>query len=284
MEEKFTIETITGKTSYIPGSVNCGFYETCMIDTPWEMHNHKKINPQYLLLTHGHADHFRMAFLFRGKGAKIVAPKEECIFVENPEINVRATFSWAIPPDAMISSLMKGVPCKVDIYSENFFYPGITVVPLPGHSISQVGYLTSDKIFFTGDALYTKELWNTFPLPYSIDPLLVKNSLERIANIDFDYLVPGHGKILSKKEAIEEIGYHIERINEIDNLILRLLESPCSTEEIISDVLSSLEINNSLAQYWIAVTVIKSHLSALTRINKVDFFLENARVYWERVK
>jgi len=55
-----------------------------------------------------------------------------------------------------------------------------------------------------------------------------------------------------------------------------------SFEEIISDVLSSLEINNSLAQYWIAVTVIKSHLSALTRINKVDFFLENARVYWAK--
>jgi len=55
-----------------------------------------------------------------------------------------------------------------------------------------------------------------------------------------------------------------------------------SFEEITSDVLSSLEINNSLAQYWIAVTVIKSHLSALTRINKVNFFLENARVYWAK--
>ena len=86
---------------------------------------------------------------------------------------------------------------------------------------------------------------------------------------------------MSKEESVEQIALHLERLAQIDAMILRLLARPRSTEELIYDVLKELDVKDNLAQYWLSVTTIKGHLSGLVSTYKVTYDITDHRVYWK---
>ena len=58
-----------------------------------------------VFITHGHADHFGDAHYIN---AKIVAPKFEANMVENPKINWRGLFNWALLPENLVTPYFIG--------------------------------------------------------------------------------------------------------------------------------------------------------------------------------
>ena len=263
----------------ILGKTNVGLYEnhlidTAVIDTPLDL--------EAILITHGHADHFGSAgTLKRRTGAIVVAPKEDAFLIEIPEVNVRGMFSWARPPVEMTTRFFIGEACTVDCYTEDYQFEGkIAPLLLPGHTMGHTGYLC-DRVLFVGDALYPKEVWDRHKLPYSIDVELTRRSLNAIKNTAFDWLVPSHGEVMSKDKSAGQIAIHLEQLAEIDGMILRLLERPRSTEDLIYAVLKELNVQDNLAQYWLSVTTIKGHLSGLVSTYKVAYDISDHRVYWK---
>jgi glyoxylase-like metal-dependent hydrolase (beta-lactamase superfamily II) len=211
----------------------------------------------------------------------VVAPKEDAFLIEIPEVNVRGMFSWARPPVEMTTRFFLGEACTVDRYTEDYPFEGkIAPLLLPGHTMGHTGYLC-DGVLFAGDALYTQAVWERHKLPYSIDVELTRRSLKTIKNTAFDWLVPSHGEVMSKDESAGQIALHLERLAEIDRMILRLLERPRSTEDLIYAVLKELNVQDNLAQYWLSVTTIKGHLSGLVSTYKVAYDISDHRVYWK---
>ncbi len=75
------------------------------------------------------------------------------------------------------------------------------VVGLPGHTRGSVGYVLRDRgVCFTGDALVTLNLLTGRRGPqllaaaFTEDSRLALSSLGRIAELDADILLPGHGE------------------------------------------------------------------------------------------
>jgi glyoxylase-like metal-dependent hydrolase (beta-lactamase superfamily II) len=261
-------------------TTNSGYVAGVLIDTGPEPEAYAGWPVSDVLITHGHADHFSSAAELRRAGARIIAPREEVSLVENPEVNIRGMFSWARPSDEMVNRLFRGEGAKVDGYADEWSGGGIDVIPLPGHTLGHTGYLTSDGVLFTGDALYQRALWERHPLPYAIDPGLVDSSLAVIESLPFEWLVPGHGAPALREDALLDIANHRERMHDISRRLLAHLAEPRTTEQAIAALSRDAGLQDNPAGYWLAVTTVKGYLSDLVREGAAEFFVRDHAGWW----
>ncbi len=266
-----------------PGVTNSGYRDGRLIDTAPDDAIYTDVDITEILITHGHADHFACAAALRRAGSRVIAPREEVALVENPEVNIRGMFSWAKPSDEMVTKLFRGEGCFVDGYLDEWSGPGIQIIPLSGHTLGHTGMLTADRVLFTGDALYIRELWDKHPLPYAIDVGLVKSSLDLIQGLDFDWLVPAHGHPVDKADSVLDIQHHVARIEAIEALVLRELRQPRTTEEIIARVSGRLGLKENPAQYWLSVTTVKGFLGCLLERQMIEFYVQDYAGYWRTI-
>jgi len=271
---------IAGSTLYVPGLTNSGYVDGLVIDTGPDESVYEFASADRLAITHGHADHFACGAYLRKRGATVVAARDDASMVENPDINIRGMFSWAKPGDLLVSKLFRGTPCRVDALVEQWRDRRATPVSLPGHTLGHTGFLTADKVLFTGDALYLEALWARHPLPYAIDPDMVAESLRHIREIDFDWLVPGHGVLVDRETAEKDITFHLARIAEIEAWILDKLVVPYTTEECIALVSAERGLSDNPAQYWLAVTTVKGYLGDLLTRGLLEFSVVNHAGTW----
>jgi len=278
-------ERLSGDTWLVPGLTNSGFVEGLLIDTGPECGVYDGVRIDTLVITHGHADHFASgAEIRRSSGARVVAARDDARLVENPEVNIRGMFSWARPGDILISKLFMGVPCPVDSLIEAWEDARVTPIPLPGHTLGHHGLLTHDRVLFTGDALYQEQIWDRHRLPYAIDPTLVADSLRRMLDVDFDWLVPGHGVACDRAEAEDHIDFHLSQIAQIEEFIVSALAEARTTEEAIALVSEKRGLSDNPAQYWLAVTTVKGFLGDLLARGELEFFVRDHAGWWRTAR
>jgi len=72
---------------------------------------------------------------------------------------------------------------------------GLICVTLPGHTPGSIGLLDgTNRAFFCGDILRSDGTAVILgPREFSLDPARELSSLEKLANLEFDLLLPGHG-------------------------------------------------------------------------------------------
>lgn len=272
---------LAGDTWYLPGLTNSGFIAGLLVDTGPECDAYAGTKIDTLAITHGHADHFSAgAEVRRANGARVVAARDDARMVENPEVNIRGMFSWARPGDLLVSKLFMGVPCPVDTLVETWEDPRARPVALPGHTLGHHGFLTSDGVLFTGDALYQEPIWDRHRLPYAIDPTMVADSLRSIRDLDFDWLVPGHGAACDRDEAEHHIEYHLGEIAQIEEFIVASLAQERTTEDAIAMVSEKRGLSDNPAQYWLAVTTVKGFLGDLLARGELEFFVREHAGWW----
>jgi glyoxylase-like metal-dependent hydrolase (beta-lactamase superfamily II) len=272
---------VAGDTLVVSGLTNSGFVDGAVVDTCDDEAPYAGVAISDVVITHGHADHFAVAATIRDDGAKSWAPRDDASLVENPDINIRGMFSWAKPGDIFITKLFRGTPCKVDALVEEWVDPRLTPVPLPGHTLGHTGFLSPDKVLFSGDALYQKEIWERHRLPYAIDPGDVASSLERIRTLDFDWLVPGHGRVIDREEADTHIDFHLAEIDRINAFILDALKTERTTEDAIAVVSAERGLSDNPAQYWLAVTTVKGFLGDMLARGELEFFVRDHAGWWK---
>lgn len=271
---------LAGGTYVFESATNSGYVDGVLVDTGPDDSAYDGRAVDDVLITHGHADHFSCACDLRRAGARIIAPREEASLVENPEVNIRGMFSWARPSDEMVTKLFRGEGCEVDGYADQWRGHGIDPVPLPGHTLGHSGYLTGDRVLFSGDAVYQKQVWLRHQLPYAIDPGLVRSSLRLIASLDFDWLVPGHGEPCDHEAALDHVENHLARMDTLTERLHELLREPLTTEQAIAALSREAGLTDNPAQYWLAVTTVKGYLSDLLREGRAEFFVRDHAGWW----
>jgi glyoxylase-like metal-dependent hydrolase (beta-lactamase superfamily II) len=145
-----------------------------------------------VIITHGHPDHMEAVQIFE-KPTLFAMSREEM------EYNERMAEHY--PMTSALDNL------RPDFFlQEGEFRVGMEtfqVVLTPGHSPGSICLYWPDyKALFTGDVVFNQGIGRT-DLPGGSGKLL-KESIQKIAGLDVEYLLPGHGEIVSGRKSVTD--------------------------------------------------------------------------------
>lgn len=213
-----------------PGA-NVGYVTTedgvVMIDSPhkptdavtWRREIESKGPVRYLINTEPHDDHYTGNFFFT---APVVAHDKTREAMLAADINQLVEIVAEIDPDGL--SLVDGY--KVNVPSITFterltLYLGrhsFQLIHLPGHTAGQTAiFVPEEKAVFTGDNVTCR----VQGFLHEAEPFSWLESLNRIGELEVDYLIPGHGEVCDKSYLGEEADYIQECVDTIRKAIDR---------------------------------------------------------------
>ena len=148
-----------------------------------------KISPDQIdvaIVTHGHPDHLE-AVQALNKATLFTMSAEEHRFISE-----LAGQYWKIPEPHFF--LREG---DLTIGEHSF-----EVIVTPGHSPGSIClYWPAKKALFTGDLVFNQSIGRT-DLPGGSGSML-KESVERISQMDVEYLLCGHGEIVAGRKEVQ---------------------------------------------------------------------------------
>ena len=209
---------------------NPGFVTTSegivMIDTPqkpsdaiwWREEILRKGEPRYLINCEPHGDHISGNFFFPSAiGIAHQGTREAVLGVVEAEFVERLKL---LDPDraSLLSDYRLKAP-SVTFSDRMCVYLGrhsFELIHLPGHTASETAvYIPQERVVFTGDNVFHRVqsfLHQAYP-----DQWL--ESLNRIGELDVDYIVPGHGEVCDKSYLAEQAAFIQEWMDAVKGAI-----------------------------------------------------------------
>lgn len=171
-----------------PGHIVNDSGEECLASLEAAMAaDHIKIDETGLIInTHSHPDHCQSNELIVNRsGASVTLSKEEDDFRNTIGERMYTMFGMKPPHFTPLFFLKEG---DADLGKDGF---KVQVILTPGHSPGSVClYMPDAKILITGDVIFYMSVGRTdFP---GGNTMMLKKSIEKLAGLDVEYLVPGH--------------------------------------------------------------------------------------------
>lgn len=151
---------------------------------------------EYIVLTHADIDHSGgAADLKEITGARVAihAGDAPALSGERKLKKVRGILS---PMFTLMSKMMRFRPVKPDlVLEEGDEIAGFKVIHTPGHTIGHICLYQPERLIFAGDALRSDSRGNPRAMSkqMTLDIQEAWKSARKIASLDFDLLLPGHG-------------------------------------------------------------------------------------------
>ena len=152
-----------------------------------------------VIITHAHPDHIEGINAFTGSSTLIAVSKNDMDLLQG------VTPQYGNTPETS--------DFKIDIFlQEGDLQVGNTVfqiISTPGHSPGSLClYWTEHKVLITGDVVFNQGIGRT-DLPGG-DGKTLKQSIIKLSQLDVEYLLPGHGDIVTGAENVKRNFQSIE--------------------------------------------------------------------------
>lgn len=147
-----------------------------------------------IVATHGHPDHLEAIQTFSRGGVMVAIHPEEEKFLKEIGGQFFAAMGSKAPEMKVSFYLNEG---ELKLGSKTF-----QVLHTPGHSPGSISlYWPDKKALFTGDVVFPMGVGRTdFP---GGNGMLLRESIERLAQLDVEWLLAGHGEVIQGKKNIQ---------------------------------------------------------------------------------
>ncbi len=231
--------------------------------------------------THSHADHIGgNKFLQDKTGCKIYAKGLECDFV-NHTIMEPASLYGGKPLIGLENKFMLAQPSEAFLLTDEVLPEGLTAVPLPGHSPDMVGFKTEDGIFFIGDAICSEATLQKYAISYTWDIDKHIKTLEDLKQSDARLFVPAHAPV--SDDITKLIDMNIASLKKVGEILLYACKEPISFENLMSKLFTQYGINMNLQQFALVGCTVRSYLTWLYELGKINYSFENNYMLWQSV-
>ncbi len=141
-----------------------------------------------IIITHTHPDHVGgLAVMKEKTGAKVASHRIEAEFISSRK-------PYPGPPGPQ-----RHKPVDVDVLLEDGQkFEGVLVIHTPGHTLGSISLLDEGRrLLIAGDAMQTEGGGiGAMSDAYNIDPAMHRQSMRRLAKLDFEAVIVGHGQAL----------------------------------------------------------------------------------------
>lgn len=161
--------------------------------------------PKAVLITHAHLDHinglakikenFPEVKFLCSQNAKPAIEGKEILLPKGPK-----KFLFRL-----LTFFARYKPVEAEIIKETF--GPIKVFETPGHTNGCISFLSEidgRKVLFCGDLLINQNGLSLPPSEFNFNEDLQRESISKILKLDWDWLLPGHGELLTEKLKAKE--------------------------------------------------------------------------------
>jgi Zn-dependent hydrolases, including glyoxylases len=291
---------INGNTYYINAPTNIGIYtyknKNCLlIDTGINntaarkieaVLTQNKLHTKYIINTHSHVDHCGGNNFFRENytGCLVYTSNKEKLYMENAELRPNMLFTST--PDKELEDEFKGtsVDFILDYGVNKINDDKFEVLSLKGHSPESIGVITSDRVCFLGDSIFSDTILDKYSFPYLFNIEEALNTLDKIKEIDADYFVISHADSFLNKEELNILAdRNITNIKKYLDEMLELLDEPHSKEDLLENIIILNNLFISFRQYHLNFSSMSAFLAYLCNKGVVKHSVENGNVYYYKV-
>ena len=281
------LTNLKGDTWAILSPVNVGVYvkggDAVLIDTGASPDAGRRVlklvkehgwNVKWIVNTHCHADHIGgNHFIQKRTECRIAASPLEAFCIEHTEFETNWLWS-AAAPRVIQNNFMMAEPSQVAQLlapGEELAGFGLRAADLAGHSHGQIGLMTPDGVFFTGDAVIAERVLSKYGIPFVADSVKMLDTFDRLETLTADLFVPSHGEVCTDIRPLVQVNR--ECVLKLREELLDLCAEPLTRDEITAALARSHSIEIDLAQYVLTVSAVSALLTPLVNEGrlKTDF-------------
>jgi len=157
-----------------------------------------------IIMTHTHIDHIGCLpeILEAIPDAEVWVHREEALYLErgddrivfgNKVFGSMIRSQYSLPPDLFTIKVHRKLEGGETVSLGGFAF---RILHLPGHSVGSIGLFNEEhRLFMSGDTIYADGAIGRYDL-HSADPAEMMRSLEIIAGLNVDILLPCHNRIV----------------------------------------------------------------------------------------